>query len=178
MGQFLVENAPGTNKKKAINPITITLPDGTAIRFTHTCNLDIPWLQHEMTEAHIVPGLTHLSLISTRKFCNAECQVVFNLYKCRVYFDNQLLLTGACVQLGAQCAGLWRLPINPKAAASAVNTIAQHDLETSPSQQAQHAASNVQKMLYLKNQIRYMHQNFFSQPKHTIIKVIDNNQFK
>ena len=33
-------------------------------------------------------------------------------------------------------------------------------------------------MPYLQNQIRYMHQTFFSQPKHTIIKAINNNQFK
>ena len=53
-GHFLVENAPVTNKAIATNPITITLPNGKTIRSTHTCNLDIPWLPDDMTEAHIV----------------------------------------------------------------------------------------------------------------------------
>ena len=67
-GHFVVEGAPVINKQPATNPITITLPAGSTIRSTHTCNLDIPWLPHHVTEAHIVPGLAHSSLISTRKF--------------------------------------------------------------------------------------------------------------
>ena len=64
-GHFLVEGAPVVNKRLASKPINITLPNGKMIKSTHTCNLDVPWMSHQMTEAHIVPGLTHLSLIST-----------------------------------------------------------------------------------------------------------------
>ena len=62
---FLIEGAPVVNKKVADKPIHITLPNGKIIKSTHTCNLDIPWMPHQMIEAHIVPGLTHSSLIST-----------------------------------------------------------------------------------------------------------------
>ena len=64
-GHFMIEGAPVVNKKVADKPIHITLPNGKIIKSTHTCNLDIPWMPHQMTEAPIVPGLTHSSLIST-----------------------------------------------------------------------------------------------------------------
>ena len=62
---FLVEGAPAVNVIPAKNPLSILLPNGKRIKSTHTCNLDIPWLPAHMTEAHIVPGLSHSSLIST-----------------------------------------------------------------------------------------------------------------
>ena len=93
-GHFVVEGAPVVNKKTATNPITITLPSGSTIRSTHTCNLDIPWLPHQVTEAHIVPGLAHSSLISTRKFCAAGCKVAFDEDECRVYYRGRLALVG------------------------------------------------------------------------------------
>ena len=62
-----------------------------------------------MTEAHIVPCLAHASLISTRKFCDAGCKVMFDDDECRVYFKNELVLVG-----GRDAdTGLWQLPINP-----------------------------------------------------------------
>ena len=72
---FIVDGAPVTNVKKADFPLKITCPNGGHIYSSHTCNLDIPWLPNEMTEAHIVPGIERW-LIATRKFCNAGCQVV------------------------------------------------------------------------------------------------------
>ena len=61
-GYFLVEGAPVKNKQIASNPICIKLTNVRYIQSTHTCNLDIPWIPDTMTEAHIVPGLSHLSL--------------------------------------------------------------------------------------------------------------------
>ena len=38
---------------------------------THNgCNLNIPWLPHEMTQAYMVPGLTHASLVFIKTFCD------------------------------------------------------------------------------------------------------------
>jgi hypothetical protein len=68
---FLVDKAHVVNKSPALKPLTIRLPNGKHIISTHTFNLDLPWLPHSITEARIVPGLSHSSLISTRKFCNA-----------------------------------------------------------------------------------------------------------
>ena len=75
-GHFLVEGALVTNLQVADNSISITIPNGKIMTSMHTCNLDIPWLPNHVTEAHIVPGLEHASLISTRTFCEAGCNVI------------------------------------------------------------------------------------------------------
>ena len=93
-GHFLIKGSPAVNIKPATKPITITLPNGKSIQSTHTCNLDIPWLPSHMTEARIVPGLAYASLISTRKFCDAGCKVMFDDGECRVYFKGELILVG------------------------------------------------------------------------------------
>mgnify|MGYP007004165810 FL=1 len=108
-GHFVVEGAPVINKQPATNPITITLPSGSTIQSTHTCNLDIPWLLHHVTKAHIAPGLAHSSLISTRKFCAAGCKVAFDEDECRVCYQDRLALVGGRCPI----TDLWRLPINP-----------------------------------------------------------------
>ena len=66
---FLVDGADAVNVQVDEHPPTITLPNGKTINSTHTCNLDLPWLQGEATQAHIVPGLMHASLVSTARFC-------------------------------------------------------------------------------------------------------------
>ena len=74
-GNVLVKGAPDKNKQIARNPIRIKLPNTRYIQSTYTCNLDIPWLPDTMSEAHIVPGLAHSSLISTGKCCDSVCTV-------------------------------------------------------------------------------------------------------
>jgi hypothetical protein len=91
---FLVQGAPVINKQPVVKPLKIKLPDGNFIESTHTCNLNIPWLPTSVTEAHIVPGLQHSSLISTRKFCDAGCKVIFETEECKVFYKNKLVLTG------------------------------------------------------------------------------------
>ena len=73
-GHFLVEVAPVTNLQVADNPIRITIPNDKSVTSMHTCNLDIPCLTNHVTEAHIVPGLSHLSLISTRKILKKDAK--------------------------------------------------------------------------------------------------------
>jgi hypothetical protein len=42
-----------------------TLPSEKVIESTRTCNIDITWSLHIVTDAHCVPGLVHASLIFT-----------------------------------------------------------------------------------------------------------------
>ena len=151
-GHFLVAGAPAVNIVPAAKPINILLPNGKRIRSTHTCNLDIPWLPAHMTEAHIVPGLSHSSLVSTRKFCDAGCKVVFDQHECRVYKD------GALVHVGDRDPGtnLWRLPINPRERPKQVLP-AELDLCLLPHQQETEYAYNVYTILHKQNQMKYMH---------------------
>ena len=174
-GHFLVEGAPVVNKQIAKRPIAITLPNGKIIQSTHTCNLDIPWLPSEITEAHIVPGLAHASLISTRKFCDAGCKVVFDLQECRVYYKNRLVLVGG----RDEATQLWKLPINPtKNPNDASTTIANLDLHVMPKQKISHTANALYTLPYKQNQLKYMHQAFFNPPVQTLIKAALNGQLE
>jgi hypothetical protein len=162
---FLIKGSPAVNVKIAKHPIAIKLPDGSIIWSSHTCNLDIPWLPTEMTEAHIVPGLDHSSLISTKKFCEAGCKVVFDEAECRVYYKNELVLCGG----RDKKTEMWQLPINP---ISKNNRLEGLDL-VGPSQAAttsravaprasanlaQTTANNLYTLPYKHQQLKYMHQ--------------------
>ena len=139
---FLMNGAAAVNIKPTNHPITITLPNGKTIRSTHTCNLDIPWLPGHMTEAHIVPGLAHASLISTRKFCDAGCKVMFDEKECRVHFKGELVLVGG----RDKTTGLWQLPINPTRKANQKSNMIDHlDLQL-PATKMQHGANGLYTM--------------------------------
>jgi len=77
-GQFVMEDALVTNIRPTSNPVNIICPNGTTIRSTHEYNLGSTWLPPEMTDAHIVPGLAHLPLISIKRFCDEGCKVIFD----------------------------------------------------------------------------------------------------
>ena len=163
---FLLEGAPVVNKKVAEYPVAIKLPDGTIIYSTHTCNLDIPWLPDVMTEAHIVPGLAHSSLISTRKFTDAGCTVVFD-DECRVYYKGKLVLSGG----KDPRTNMWKLPINPTSKECSTDYL---DLAP-PNPLACHAANTLYTLPYKQQQLKYMHQSFFSPPISTIIDAANKN---
>jgi hypothetical protein len=109
-GHFLQDDAPVTNKQVAIHSIKITLPDNNKIQSLHTCNLDIPWLPHEITMGHIVPKLSH-TLLATRQFCDHGCEVTFTQKVCKVTLGGKTVLQ--CPQ--DPHTKLWHLPINPTA---------------------------------------------------------------
>ena len=56
-------------------PIKITLPGGSTLTSTQTGLLDIPQLPIEARIAHVFPGLTEMSLISTPQLCDAGLNV-------------------------------------------------------------------------------------------------------
>ena len=39
---FVMEDVPVNNKRRAIKPLTINLPDGTRVKSTHECDITIP----------------------------------------------------------------------------------------------------------------------------------------
>ena len=157
---FLVEGAPVTILQVADNPISINIPNGKSMTSTHTCNLYIPWLPNHMTEAHIVTGLAHALLISTRKFCEAGCKVIFDANECRVYYKGNLVLSGGKDKNTA----LWKLPINPTT--NPTHNRQGHHLEAlnicttrCKQQSTLHTANaSLYTLPYKKNQLKYMHQ--------------------
>ena len=105
---FLREDAPADEIKIADKPIEIEMPNGTVERSTHTCYLRIPGLPKELRKGHIVPGLSHSSLVSIRKLCKGGCKVIFKENECEVWYKNKKVLTGEAIGPG----GLWLLPID------------------------------------------------------------------
>ena len=167
-GHFLVDGAPAINIQPTQNPIHILLPNGNRIQSTHTCNLDIPWLPNHVTEAHIVSGLSHSSLISTRKFCAAGYKVIFGEDECRIYKDDTLVLVGD----KDPSTQPWRLSINPAVMPTPAPTTTALDLHLYPGQSTTHLACNVYTITHKQNQMKYMHQSFLNAPIPTILKAI------
>ncbi len=166
-GHFLVADAPVTNKRIAKNPIKITLPDGNIISSSHTCNLNIPWLPDAMTAAHIVPGLSHASLLATRQFCDAGCKVTFDHQYCTVIYKGDTVLQGG----RDPKTKLWTLPINPKTATTTTDT-------TTAAPWTTDMANTAYTMPTKPQAVQFMHQTLFCPPTQTLIKAINNGQLK
>ena len=105
---FVMEGADVKNKRPAIKPLTINLPDGRQIKSTHICDIDIPGLPTTLT-GHIVPNLAIASLFGIRVLCKAGCKVVFDDDKCDVFYQGKLILRG----YKDPSTDLWTLPIVP-----------------------------------------------------------------
>jgi hypothetical protein len=73
---FVMEGVDVENKRVAIKPLTINLPDGRKVKSTHVCDINIPGLP-SMLRGHVVPHLAVPSLIGIRPLCNAGCTVTF-----------------------------------------------------------------------------------------------------
>ena len=98
---FLVLEAPMTNVRPAKTPLTVKLPDGAHIKSTATCMLAMPDLPSKAREAHIIPGLSHHSLLLVVTLCNAGCDVKFTKIGCYVKYRGKIVMTGAkCTNTG------------------------------------------------------------------------------
>ena len=56
---------------------TVTIPDGSQIKTTHTCTLAIPQLPVNAPVGHFIPGLALHSLLSVVKIYTAGYEVRF-----------------------------------------------------------------------------------------------------
>ena len=57
---FLVTEAPVVDIVPALNPLTMTIPNGSRVQSTHDCKLAIPELPEKSQIGHIVPGLAFI----------------------------------------------------------------------------------------------------------------------
>ena len=103
---FIMKGTPVKNLRRMDNPITVSLPDSTKVKSTNVCDINVPGLPTTLM-GHIVPSITMASLIGIRILCKAECKVVFNNEKCKVFYDNNIILRG----YKDPSTDLWTLPI-------------------------------------------------------------------
>ena len=132
----------------------ITLPDGTGIKSTHTCELDIPKISKQAQTAHIVPELKNTSLISIKQLCNGGCRVTFTEDECKVYHKNDIIWIGKREPL----TELWILPL------------------TLREREERHMVKNLYQMSSKESIMRYIHQALFSPVPKTLFEAIKNNQ--
>jgi hypothetical protein len=106
---FIMAGADVDNKRLAVKPLAINLPNSKQIQSTYVCNIQIPGLPMVLT-GHIVPSLTIASLIGIRPLCKAGCKVIFDNKKCNVMFKGVVILWG----FKDPSTGLWTLTIPTK----------------------------------------------------------------
>ena len=107
-GHFLLPGTKFSNMKISKKNLTINLPDGTPLKSTHTCEIDVPRLLKCSRRAHVVPGIIHTSLISIKLLTDAGCNVFYDTHEFRVYFRNKIVWAG----FKESTTGLWVLLIS------------------------------------------------------------------
>jgi hypothetical protein len=100
---------PHTTNATTQTTITAGLPNGDTLQSNDTeCALDIPQLPQEARQAHLLPGITHSSLVSSiGKLCDVGCEATFNKDKVVVSKDKTTVLTGT----RDTRTGLWKFPM-------------------------------------------------------------------
>ncbi|KAI2506705.1 Reverse transcriptase (RNA-dependent DNA polymerase) [Fragilaria crotonensis] len=76
---------------------------------THEAELDLPALPLAARHVHIVPALSHVSLLSMGQLCDSGCRVTFDAVSVTVHHHERLLLTGE----RTPATGLWHLSLVP-----------------------------------------------------------------
>ena len=116
-GHFLSTTAPITNKRPALCPLAVTLPNHEVMHSTHEAELSLPGLPPEACSAHLFPSLGDLSLVSIGQLCDAGCVANFTAT------DVTVSKAGTTVLQGRRHADkLWHVQLpSPPQALTAVN---------------------------------------------------------
>jgi hypothetical protein len=165
---FLTKGAPCQNKRLAVNPVSMTLPDGQKIMSTHVCNIIILGLPTVLT-GHIMPDRTTASLFGIRVLCKAGCQVLFNDNQCQVIYNGKVILTG----YKDPVSNLWTLPIIP--VNRAWTTLdAQHQSPLGPCRSGalHHAINFSYHQTTKESNVKFMHQSLCNTPKSSLLATI------
>ena len=100
-----MHNKIGTTK----STITVGLPDRNLLHSTNDlCLLYLPQLPLQARDAHLLPGLSHISLLSIGKLCDAEFTAQFDNNNVTIDHNNKIILHGT----RDFRTGLWRIPLS------------------------------------------------------------------
>ena len=77
LGHFLKSNSPCVNKRTAINPLSMIMPDGHIIYSSHTDLLPQKTLPIEARHAYIFFDLKNKAILSIGMFCDNGCLALF-----------------------------------------------------------------------------------------------------
>jgi hypothetical protein len=165
-GHYLKVTAPVTNKKLAVTPINVTLPDGALIQSTHTCDLILPQLPLAATKAHIIPGLATSSLLSVGQLVDANCSVKFDRTSVEVLHNRKRILEG----LRNKRNRLWTVDLQSN------NSHTEKDKITKPNLKSEQVHS-VYECTNKRDLVRFLHAAAFSWVQDTWLKAIRAGHF-
>ena len=106
-GQYLKSDATHNLASWPVAPIQVKQPNGQILHYTKGYRLILVTIPEGDREAHILPGLANISLISIGKLCDAGCEDSFNQHTMDVTKNEQVLLQVT----GEVMTGLWRVPL-------------------------------------------------------------------
>jgi hypothetical protein len=171
---FIMEGTDVANKRVAVRPLTISLPDGQQIKSTHVCNIQIVGLP-TILKGHIVLSLNVTSLIGIRPLCKAGCIVTFDDMKCDVTYNGTVIIRG----FKDPSTDLWTLPIPNKVSNTPIPALPR----TGPcSTRATHHATEIpptnniatftHSVRMRANAVRFAHQSLCSSRISTLLKAV------
>ena len=159
-----MDGTPVHNKRIAVNPLTISLPDGTKIKSTHVCDIHIPGLPTILT-GHIVPRLEIASLIVISVLFESGCNVTFCDKHCDVFYNSKLILRG----FKDPATDLWTLPISPPSVQPTLQ-IEQH-ISTHQSS-TQQTINFVHSISTRANKVKFAHQSLCNPKISSLLKAV------
>ncbi len=166
-----MEGVDVDNKRVALKPLTICLPDGRKVHSTHECDINIPGLPTCLT-GHSVPHLAVASLIGIRPLCKAGCTVTFDDNKCDVIFQGNVILRG----YKDAATDLWTLPLTADAMQTArprpapIVDRALHD--AAPLHPGMDIATFTHSIKTRANGVKFAHQSLCSPKISTLLKAV------
>ena len=159
-GHYLRPNDPHIETNGTKTPILVGLPNGAVLQSTNkTCKLALPQLPPDAREAHIIPGLTHSSLVSIGQLCDAGCEATFDKQKVTITKDQITLISG---QRDSR-TGLWRIPL---------------DIQNMPTNTIQYQCNSAYQTNTISDLIAFLHATAFSPAPSTWIQAIQKGFFQ
>jgi hypothetical protein len=151
-GNFLLVNAPCLNKVKSRTPLTVRLPNGATMEYSHTADLYITELNAAASKAHVSPEMANHSLLSVGQLCDEGYIVTFKQDTVTICNSGSSHLLSGPRDVNT---GLWR--INLKQA---------HNHIPEP------IANNVYELRNTGALIHYLHKALFSPTKSAMLQAV------
>jgi hypothetical protein len=110
-GDYIRPQDPHQSNGTTQDQIIVGLPNGATLQSSlDQCTLDIPQLPNDARKAHIIPGLTHSSLVSIGTLCDAGCKATFDSTTVVITNNDEVVMTGP----RDPRTRLWKLPMTPQ----------------------------------------------------------------
>jgi hypothetical protein len=84
-GHYIQVTGAVVNKRPAMQPLTVLMPDGHSLTSTHIGELALPQLPAAARLCHIFPHLNMWSLLSVGQLCDHGCTALFTKHQLYIH---------------------------------------------------------------------------------------------